>query len=243
MVAGRPTALLAVAACIGGSAAFAASEGPNLVVTRLAVSQHGVTLRITETVRNVGATTSPRSTIGYYLGRARIGGHPLARLQARTSTSSSIGVRIPRQIAAGSYRIRACTNDHHQLRLSNCRAAGTTVEVPDQTPPVFAGLKQALTCIAGPISPGRSSTYRLNWAPASDNSTPPSQIVYDIYQANSPGGENFATPTYSATAGATTFTTPLLTAADDYYFVVRARDQSGNRDSNRVERQAVNQCL
>jgi hypothetical protein len=119
----------------------------------------------------------------------------------------------------------------------------TIVDAPDQTPPVFAGLTQALTCLAGPISPDRSSPYRLSWAAASDDTTSPRQIVYDIYQATSSGGENFAIPTYTTTAGATTFTTPPLPAANSYYFVVRARDQSGNRDSNNVERQAVNQCL
>ena len=35
-------------------------------------------------------------------------------------------------------------------------------------------------------------SYRLSWDPASDPTTPRSAIVYDIFYASSPGGEDFA---------------------------------------------------
>ena len=34
-----------------------------------------------------------------------------------------------------------------------------------------------------------------------------------------------------------------LPADETFYFVVRARDRAGNRDSNPVERQGVNMCV
>jgi len=88
----------------------------------------------------------------------------------------------------------------------------------------------------------RSSRYSLKWAPAADDATPAVGIVYDVYQAAAPGGEDFSTPTYTTAAGATGFTTPLLPDDSSHYFVVRARDAAGNRDANDVERQGVNLC-
>jgi hypothetical protein len=68
-------------------------------------------------------------------------------------------------------------------------------------------------------------------------------IVYDIYQAAKSGGEDFSSPTYIVRHGTTTFTTPLLPADQLFYFVVRARDRAGNRDSNLIEREGVNLCV
>jgi hypothetical protein len=113
---------------------------------------------------------------------------------------------------------------------------------PDRTPPTFAGLESATTCIAGPID-GRSASYQLSWDAATDNVTPSTKIVYDVYQATKPGGEDFSSATYTARRGATTFTTPPLPAETSFYFVVRARDRAGNRDPNLVERQGVNVCV
>jgi hypothetical protein len=113
----------------------------------------------------------------------------------------------------------------------------------DHTPPSFAGLKSATTCIPGPIGGGRTTRYNLRWDPATDNVSPSKKIVYDIYQANKSGGEDFSKPTYTTSASATSFTTPPLATDKYFYFVVRARDQAGNRDSNRVEREGQNLCL
>jgi hypothetical protein len=123
-----------------------------------------------------------------------------------------------------------------------CAGASARVSGPDRTPPRFAGLASATTCIPGPIG-GQSAAYRLSWDAATDNRTPSTQIVYDIYQATKSGGEDFSTPTYSSQRGATTFTTPPLRSDTTFYFVVRARDRAGNRDSNTVEREGVNICV
>jgi hypothetical protein len=113
----------------------------------------------------------------------------------------------------------------------------------DRIPPKFAGLQSATTCIPGPIGGGRTTSYHLRWDPATDNVTPSSRIVYDVYQATTPGGEDFATPTYTTAPGATAFDTPPLATDKTFYFVVRARDRAGNRDSNTVERQGQNLCV
>ena len=113
----------------------------------------------------------------------------------------------------------------------------------DNTPPSFAGLKSATTCIPGPIGGGRTTNYTLSWDPATDNVSPSKKIVYDVYQADTSGGEDFSTPTYTTSPGATSFTTPPLATDQYFYFVVRARDQAGNSDSNTVEREGQNLCL
>src|SRR5438093_7869972 len=123
--------------------------------------------------------------------------------------------------------------------------AGTPAEAKraDHTPPVFAGLKSATTCVPGPIGGGRTASYTLSWDPATDNRSPSQRIVYDVYQAAKPGTEDFSTPTYTTPAGATSFTTPPLPTDTYFYFVVRARDQAGNSDSNTVEREGQNLCV
>jgi hypothetical protein len=69
------------------------------------------------------------------------------------------------------------------------------------------------------------------------------KIVYDVYQASAPGGEDFSTPTYTTAPGATSFVTLPLPTDQAVYFVVRARDKAGNSDANTVERQGQNLCL
>ena len=113
----------------------------------------------------------------------------------------------------------------------------------DNIPPTFAGLKSATTCIPGPIGEGRTSSYHLSWDAATDNVTPSSKIVYNVYQANKAGGEDFSQPTYTTAPGVTSFDTPQLSSSKTFYFVVRARDQAGNEDSNKVERQGQNLCV
>ncbi len=113
----------------------------------------------------------------------------------------------------------------------------------DSIPPTFAGLKSAITCIPGPIGGGRTTSYNLSWDSATDNVTPSRKIVYDVYQADAPGAEDFSTPTYTTSPGATSFTTPPLPTDKYFYFVVRARDEAGNSDSNMVERQGQNLCV
>lgn len=102
-----------------------------------------------------------------------------------------------------------------------------SVFIPDVTPPVFGG---------GSVSAVGSTFIRLSWTPATDNVTPPSGIVYPIYQASTPCGQNFAAPSYTTAPGASLYdVTGLNPATSEYYFVVRAQDAAGNIDANTVK--------
>jgi hypothetical protein len=119
----------------------------------------------------------------------------------------------------------------------------TTTVAGDRKPPIFAGALYAVTCLPGPVGGGRTIRFHLRWRPARDDTTRTARIVYDVYQATSPGGEKYSRPTYTTKPGATTFVTPPLPSAAGYYFVVRARDLAGNHDRNRAERQGENMCV
>jgi hypothetical protein len=121
-------------------------------------------------------------------------------------------------------------------------AGSMTARNPDHVPPIFAGLNAATTCLPGPTDEGTSSRYRLRWKPARDDRTPANQIVYLVYQARAPHGERFSHPTYTSAPGAKALTTPPLPGEKSHYFVVRAMDAAGQRESNRVERQGENLC-
>lgn len=108
--------------------------------------------------------------------------------------------------------------------------------------PTFAGLVKAYACTPGPQRPGQTTPFALTWNAASDAVTPASQIVYDVFMSTTPGGEDFAQPTWTTAPGVTRFTTPGLQSHGTFYFVVRARDQAGNEDQNTVERQGVDPC-
>lgn len=112
----------------------------------------------------------------------------------------------------------------------------------DHTPPTFAGLKSATTCIPGPVRMKGRSSYHLSWEAATDDHTPSSEIVYNVYRASTAGGEDFSRPTYKTAPGVTSFDTPRLPEDRTFYFVVRARDKAGNEDSNTIEREGQNLC-
>ena len=113
----------------------------------------------------------------------------------------------------------------------------------DLVPPNFSGLERAFACTPGPQRPGETTPYTLSWQPASDNTTPTSDIVYDIYYATTAGSEDFTHPTWTTPPGATSFRTPGLPSHGDGYFVVRARDTAGNEDTNTHEQKGVDPCV
>ena len=106
----------------------------------------------------------------------------------------------------------------------------TPVATPgDTVPPQFGGIKSATTCIPGPVGGDRTTTYHLSWDAGSDDRTPSEQLVYDVYQADKAGGEDYSKPTYTSAPGATTIDTNPIRDDATPYFVVRARDASHAR--------------
>jgi hypothetical protein len=102
----------------------------------------------------------------------------------------------------------------------------------DTTPPTFTGVSSAVP---------NGTSVLLSWTQAGDPFIAPSTIVYDVYVASAAGQENFTTPSFTTAAGASSFTVSNLTILTTYYFVVRARDQYGNEDSNTTELSAMTQ--
>ena len=109
--------------------------------------------------------------------------------------------------------------------------------------PSFAGLESAFACTPGPQRPGQTTPFTLTWKSASDPLTPSAQIVYEVFEALTPGGEDFSTPSWITAPGATSFRTPGLASHGTFYFVVRARDGAGKTDANTVEIRGVDPCL
>lgn len=131
-------------------------------------------------------------------------------------------------------------------RLKRVGAFSFAVRPPggaDTTPPVFAGLQSAVACTPGPQRPGETTPFTLTWKAATDDQTPSSQIVYDVYMSTVPGAENFSRPSWTTAPGVTTFRTPGLPSHGTFYFVVRARDRAGKEERNRVERRGLDLCL
>lgn len=98
----------------------------------------------------------------------------------------------------------------------------------DPTPPTFAGCSGVVVA-----SDARTATF--SWSPATDPVTSPDKIVYDVFQGLAPGAEDYSKPIATSDPGATSVFVSDLTPDSTLYWVVRARDQAGNRDSNTVE--------
>jgi hypothetical protein len=110
-----------------------------------------------------------------------------------------------------------------------------TNETEDTIPPVFHGIENAInsgTC----ITPTNCSV-ELYWSAAADDTTPASDIVYNIYRSTS-SGFTPGTPIDSVTA-VLTYIDSGLDENTTYYYIVRAQDLAGNEDTNTVERSAT----
>ena len=113
----------------------------------------------------------------------------------------------------------------------------------DHVAPTFSGLSSAVACTPGPQRPGQTTPFTLTWKAATDNVTPQDKIVYEVFESGRAGGEDYSKPSWASAPGATSLKTPGLASHGLFYFVVRARDQAGNEDHNRVERRGVDPCL
>jgi chitodextrinase len=109
--------------------------------------------------------------------------------------------------------------------------------IADQAAPLFAGAKSA-TATALVLA-----SITVTWNAASDNVTPANAIVYDVYIATAAGQESFGHPVLTTAGGAVSANVGGLLPATTYFFVVRARDQAGNQDSNTVEVAATTPVL
>ena len=110
---------------------------------------------------------------------------------------------------------------------------------PTGTNMVTSTLTNAFTYTPGPSFGGLSNAIpavnaaTLSWSAASGTAP----ITYNVYEATTSGGENYAAPLLT-TNSLSAFITPLSLGSNcstTYYFVVRAVDGCGNNDGNTVE--------
>lgn len=113
---------------------------------------------------------------------------------------------------------------------ASSEASASPQAAGDTAAPLFAGLGSA-TAVS-------SSQIDLAWSAATDDTSPASAIVYEIYQSSS-AAVDFSAPTYTTAPGATSLAVTGLSAATTYHFAVRARDAAGNRDANSVVQSAT----
>lgn len=233
---------------VAGTAVAAVPFRPDLVESAVSFAQRGRSLTVSDVVRNRGEATARPSRSGYFVAGALIATRVVTALHPRDESGGMRTIAIPASVRPGKRLLVVCADTRASVRESNernnCRAAARRVVVGDVTPPTFDGLVRATTCIPGPVGgPIRSSRYTLTWRAAADDGTPSSAIVYEIYEADISGTEDFAQPAYATGPGATNFVTPVLPDNVPHYFVVRARDEKGNQDDNAAERLGENLCL
>jgi len=196
-------------------------------------SSASVTVPPTAANQHVRVTLDPHNFGGRWcLGRFKGTVDEISSPMCQPNKVCPLFAVIVKQIGKFSFRVEASKHAHHR-----------NAHPSDTTPPTFAGLKRAFACTPGPQYPGETTPYTLSWNAATDNVTPSSEIVYDVYMATSSGAENFASPNWTTAPGATTFKTPGLPSHGTFYFVVRARDEAGNEDRNRVERHGTDPCV
>ena len=188
-----------------------------------------------------GAAAVPSTAAANHHG-VRLGtAHPLSAHPAHRSACEARARRHHHRCRRAQHQLPAI--GYVAPSVSVAAAPGPAPDPGDHTAPKFGGLQSAFACTPGPQRPGQTTPFNLSWEAATDDVTPPALVIYEIYLATTPGGENFAHPSWTAEPGATSFRTPGLASHGSFYFVVRARDTAGNEDSNLVERHGVDPCL
>lgn len=110
----------------------------------------------------------------------------------------------------------------------------TTGAYSDSTRPVFAGVTSATVHPddGGTVGVDESlAQIDLSWTQATDNVTAQALIKYDVWYDATPAVDVDSAPPFTFT-GVSGGTVTGLSANTDYYFVVRARDESDNRSLN-----------
>ncbi len=143
---------------------------------------------------------------------------PVTLTQLMGTTSHQVTGLSPN--AKMFYQVRAVDE------AGNASAWGPWVSaetLSDVTPPTFAGLSTATV--------QNATTIDLTWAAASDTETATGNIVYDVYW-NTSNSFNFNFPNATTPGGALSYSITGLSPNTQYYIVVKARDQAGNRSAN-----------
>ncbi len=172
--------------------------------------------------------TTPRGQLAYDVFAATTSeGQDFAKPPAATATGTTgVSVQGLSQTTRYYFVCRARDLGGNAEGNRQERSATTTT---DPGPPTFAGLSSSVV-----DAPARTVT--LGWLPATDDLTLPQNIVYDVYEATGSHGQAFdAAPRASSARGATSVVVTNLAPDEDRFWVVRARDEGLNHDTNTVE--------
>ncbi len=204
-----------------------ASSVPADNATGIAVNAN-VTLTFSETMTGVSVTTDTTCTGSVQLSKDNF----TTCVAGALSSSDNITYEFNPSAdldASTTYKVKilADAKDAAGNAMAETTTSFTTEAGADTTAPTFAGATGATA--------DSSSAITISWSTASDDVTASGSIVYDIYQASTSGGQNYTTATATSAAGATSHQITGLAASTTYYFVVRARDAAGNRDTNTTQ--------
>jgi chitodextrinase len=159
------------------------------------------------------------------------GGEDFTASIAGTSPGAT-SLAVPGLLRSTSYDFVVRARDQAgNVDGNHVEVSAKTLDGNDTVAPTFAGLTGAQATAPNVVG--------LSWAPASDDVTGAGGIVYFAYVSTRAGGEDFSAPAATSPAGVTSLQVGGLTPATPYFFVVRARDQAGNVDTNLVERSAT----
>ncbi len=106
---------------------------------------------------------------------------------------------------------------------------GQIVEPDDTTAPTYSGAPGIISA----TRTGNGTTADLVWTPATDDTSPPSAIQYNIHFSTVEANV-FSTAAAKSVVGLTTTEIIGLTRGETYYFGVRAEDEAGNIETNTV---------
>jgi hypothetical protein len=193
--------------------ASSATPGPSSITLAWAPATDDVTPQ-SEIVYGIFQSTTSH---GEYLGA------PLAYTPPG-ATSYAVGSLAP---STTYYFIVLAYDWAHNDDGLDLEISATTPSTTDTTRPTFAGASTAVTKSPGSVT--------ITWPAASDDVSQPAAISYSVFASSKSGGEDFQSPDVVTVAGATSATVTDLGGDTLYYFVVRARDQAGNVDTNTTE--------
>src|SRR5262249_49098267 len=146
---------------------------------------------------------------------------PLIITKPGATTATVPGLYEPTAAYRFVVRARDAAENSDDNIVNLTSRAGT-----DTTPPRFDGCKTAVSESAGSVV--------LTWSPAFDDTTPFDKIAYDIFAARDEGQFDFTTPIWTEVANASAHVDGLASNTL-WHFTCRARDYSGNRDTNIIE--------
>jgi hypothetical protein len=144
----------------------------------------------------------------------------------------ALGVEVPDLNPSTTYYF-VCRAEDSSLNSDSNTSERLARTGDDSTPPVFGGVDALVKNVT-------ANAVDLSWTAANDDKSTPEQIVYDVYESTTPGGQAFNMPPRATSdAGETTLTLRNLMANQKLHWVVRARDKAGNQSENVQEATAT----